>query len=344
VFSSKSAGLDPPQSRRSQSILWIGLAVSLLLLFLCLITSITLGAADIQLSTIASALTAFDGSAEHLIIRTVRVPRSLIALSVGACLAVAGAVMQGLTRNALAAPDILGINSGAAFAMVASLFFLKDTADPSTGAAFVGAGLSAAVVYFLSSLGRQGMTPLKLVLAGSALSYLLFSLTTALLIVSQAALDKIRFWLAGSVAGRDLNLWLQVLPYMTVGLLLALALGKSLTMLALGEDVAKGLGLKTGWIKAIAAVAVVLLAGSAVAIAGPIGFVGLIVPHIARFLVGTDYRWLLPYTAVFGAILMLLADVGGRLLLRPQELPVGVITALLGAPFFIYLARRKQHL
>ncbi|HEY9804933.1 MAG TPA: iron ABC transporter permease, partial [Candidatus Obscuribacterales bacterium] len=229
VFSSKSAGLDPPQSRRSQSILWIGLAVSLLLLFLCLITSITLGAADIQLSTIASALTAFDGSAEHLIIRTVRVPRSLIALSVGACLAVAGAVMQGLTRNALAAPDILGINSGAAFAMVASLFFLKDTADPSTGAAFVGAGLSAVVVYFLSSLGRQGMTPLKLVLAGSALSYLLFSLTTALLIVSQAALDKIRFWLAGSVAGRDLNLWLQVLPYMTVGLLLALALGKSLT-------------------------------------------------------------------------------------------------------------------
>ncbi|HEY9805795.1 MAG TPA: iron ABC transporter permease, partial [Candidatus Obscuribacterales bacterium] len=120
--------------------------------------------------------------------------------------------------------------------------------------------------------------------------------------------------------------------------------GKSLTMLALGEDVAKGLGLKTGWIKAIAAVAVVLLAGSAVAIAGPIGFVGLIVPHIARFLVGTDYRWLLPYTAVFGAILMLLADVGGRLLLRPQELPVGVITALLGAPFFIYLAQRKQHL
>jgi iron complex transport system permease protein len=344
VFSSKSAGLDPPQSRRSQSILWIGLAVSLLLLFLCLITSITLGAADIQLSTIASALTAFDGSAEHLIIRTVRVPRSLIALSVGACLAVAGAVMQGLTRNALAAPDILGINSGAAFAMVASLFFLKDTADPSTGAAFIGAGLSAVVVYFLSSLGRQGMTPLKLVLAGSALSYLLSSLTTALLIVSQAALDKIRFWLAGSVAGRDLNLWLQVLPYMTVGLLLALALGKSLTMLALGEDVAKGLGLKTGWIKAIAAVAVVLLAGSAVAIAGPIGFVGLIVPHIARFLVGTDYRWLLPYTAVFGAILMLLADVGGRLLLRPQELPVGVITALLGAPFFIYLARRKQHL
>jgi len=320
------------------------LAVSLLLLFLCLITSITLGAADIQLSTIASALTAFDGSAEHLIIRTVRVPRSLIALSVGACLAVAGAVMQGLTRNALAAPDILGINSCAAFAMLASLFFLKDTADPSTGAAFVGAGLSAVVVYFLSSLGRQGMTPLKLVLAGSALSYLLFSLTTALLIVSQAALDKIRFWLAGSVAGRDLNLWLHVLPYMTVGLLLALALGKSLTMLALGEDVAKGLGLKTGWIKAIAAVAVVLLAGSAVAIAGPIGFVGLIVPHIARFLVGTDYRWLLPYTAVFGAILMLLADVGGRLLLRPQELPVGVITALLGAPFFIYLAQRKQHL
>lgn len=327
---------------RSPALLLAGLALTLLILFICLVTSITFGAAEIQPSTIFSALTAFDGSADHHIIRSVRVPRSLIALMVGACLAVAGTLTQGLTRNPLAAPDILGINSGAALAMVAALSLWGSvTAQVYAGAAFLGAGITAVVVYLLGSLGRSGMTPLKLVVAGSALTYLLSSLTTGILILNQETLDEIRFWLAGSVAGRDLNLFLQMLPYMAIGLLMAFAMGKPLTTLALGEDVAKGLGLKTEWIKAIATVVVVLLAGSAVAIAGPIWFIGLIIPHLARFLVGIDYRWLLPYAACLGATLLLLADLAARLVIRPQELPVGIMTSVLGAPFFIYLARSR---
>ena len=327
---------------RSQAPLITGLVLCLLMLLGCLMASILLGASEIHPSTVFSALTAFNGSTDHLIIRTVRLPRSLIALMVGAALAVAGAITQGLTRNPLAAPDILGINSGAALAMVTVLFlFGSVTSAVYTGAAFLGAGVAAVAVYLLGSLGRSGMTPLKLVVAGSALTYLLSSLTTGILILNQEALDEIRFWLAGSVAGRDIQLFWQVLPWIGMGLLLAFALGKPLTTLALGEDVAKGLGLKTGWIKAIATIVVVLLAGSAVAIAGPIWFIGLVVPHLARFLIGVDYRWLLPYSACLGAILLLLADIGARIVIKPQELPVGIMTSLLGAPFFIYLARSR---
>lgn len=343
--SSIREGTRSPQKpvARSQALLSAGLALCLLILLICLITSITFGAAAIQPSTVFAALTAFDGSADHWIIRSVRVPRSLIALMVGAALAVAGTITQGVTRNPLAAPDILGINSGAALAMVAILsLWGSATAAVYAGGAFLGAGVTAVVVYLLGSLGRSGMTPLKLVVAGAALTYLLSSLTTGILILNQETLDEIRFWLAGSVAGRDIDLFLQMLPYLTIGLLMAFALGKPLTTLALGEEVAKGLGLNTGWIKAIAIVIVVLLAGSAVAIAGPIGFIGLIVPHLARFLVGIDYRWLLPYAACLGAILLLLADLGARMIIRPQELPVGIMTSLLGAPFFIYLARRVK--
>ncbi len=180
---------------------------------------------------------------------------------------------------------------------------------------------------------------MKVTVAGAALAALLSSLTTAILILDQRTLDDIRFWLAGSVAGRDLTLLLQVLPYISVGLLLSLALSRQITTLTLGEDVAVGLGQRTAWVKALAAVAVVLLAGSAVAIAGPIGFVGLVIPHAVRFFVGVDYRWIMPYAALFGAVLLVSADIAARVVVRPQELPVGVMTALVGAPFFIYLAR-----
>lgn len=326
----------------AQQRLVTGLALSIVLLLLCLLASITLGAADISLSQIVAAFTAFDGSTEHLIIRTVRVPRALIAMIVGAALAVAGSLMQGLTRNPLADPSILGIEAGAALAVVGAVFLLG-TSSLTVYAwfSFAGAGLAAIAVYSLGSLGRGGPTPLKLTIAGSALYYLLSSLMLGILILNQRTLEEVRFWLAGSVAGRDLNLLLQVLPYILAGLGLALALGKQITALTLGEDVARGLGLKTEWIKIGAAISVILLAGSSVAVAGPIGFLGLFVPHIARFLVGTDYRWILPYSAIFGAILLLLADVAARLVIKPQELPVGVMTTLMGAPFFIYLARWK---
>lgn len=320
----------------------LGLGIGVLLLVACLMGSVLLGAADLTPSTVWQALFAFDGSTEHLIITTVRLPRSLIAATVGAALAVAGAITQGLTSNPLAAPDIVGINAGAALAVVGATFLLGSAAaNTYVWFAFLGGMIAAVAVYSLGSIGRSGMTPLKLILAGSALSYLFASLTTAMLILSQRTLDEIRFWLAGSVAGRDFATFWSVLPYIAIGLLVAFAMSRQITTLTLGDDVAKGLGLRTAWVKGIATVVVILLAGSSVALAGPIGFVGLVVPHLVRFFAGVDYRWLLPYSAITGAILLLGADIGARLIIKPQELPVGIMTALVGAPFFIYLARRK---
>ncbi len=317
-----------------------GLVVGAGSLVLCLGASVRFGAAEIGTGDVISAFTAYDGSEEDLIIRTLRVPRTLIAALVGAALGVAGAIMQGLTRNPLAEPGILGVNAGAALAVV-GVVFLLGASSLSTYAlfAFVGAGVAWAVVYSLGSLGRGGMSPMKLALAGAALEALLSSLTTAILILDQRTLDEIRFWLAGSIAGRDLTLMLQVLPYVALGLFLALGLSRQITTLTLGEDVATGLGQRTVWVKGAAAVAVILLAGGAVSIAGPLVFVGLVVPHAARFFAGVDYRWILPYSALFGAILLVCADIAARVVVRPQELPVGVMTALVGAPFFIYLAR-----
>lgn len=325
---------------RSRRALVMGLPVVVAVLFLSLLASVRFGAAEIGTGDVISAFTDYDGSEDDLIIRTLRVPRALIAALVGASLAVAGAIMQGLTRNPLADPGILGIEAGAALAVVGAVF-LFGVSSLSTYAlfAFVGGGITAVVVYGLGSMGRGGMTPMKVTIAGAAFTALLSSLTTAMLFLNQRTLEEIRFWLAGSVAGRDLELLLQVLPYIIVGLLLSLALARQITTLSLGDDVAAGLGQRTGWVKALAAVGVVLLAGSSVAIAGPIGFVGLVIPHVVRFFVGVDYRWILPYSVLFGAILLVSADIAARVVVRPQELPVGIMTALVGAPFFIYLAR-----
>ncbi|MBA2618829.1 MAG: iron ABC transporter permease [Rubrobacter sp.] len=326
---------------RSRSALLVGLVGCSAVLFLCLLASVRFGAARIGTWDVILAFVDYGGSEDDLIIRTLRVPRALIAALVGAALAVAGAIIQGLTRNPLSDPGILGIEAGAALAVVGSVFLLGASSLTTYALfAFVGAALAAVVVYGLGTLGG-GMNPMKLVVAGAALAALLSSLTTAVLIFNQRTLEEIRFWLAGSVAGRDLGLLLQVLPYVSVGLLLAFALSRQITALTLGEDVATGLGQRTAWVKFFSVVAVVLLAGSAVAIAGPIGFVGLVVPHVARFFVGVDYRWILPYSALLGAVLLVSADIAARVVLRPQELPVGIMTALVGAPFFIYLARER---
>jgi iron complex transport system permease protein len=319
-----------------------GLLLSIAALIAALGLSLAYGHAETSLSAIYGALTRYDGSPVQVIIRTVRVPRALIAAMVGASLSVAGALMQALTRNPLASPGLLGINAGAAMMVVVAVFLFRlPTLSLYAWFAFLGAGLAAALVYGIASLGRGAVTPLRLTVAGAAMTALLSSLMQAILVVNERTLDEIRFWLAGSVAGRDLNILLQVLPYMAVGLVGALALSGQVTTLSLGEDVAKGLGQRTAWIKGAIGLLVVLLAGSAVAVAGPIGFIGLAVPHVARWLVGTDYRWVLPYAALLGAILLVLADVGARFVIRPEEVPVGVMTALLGAPFFIYLARRE---
>lgn len=321
---------------------WLGLAFGFGVLIACLALSIVLGAADISVGTVFAALFQFDGSFDHLIIRTVRLPRVLAGAVVGAALAVAGAIMQGLTRNPLASPGILGINAGASFAVVLAVLLLGSPPLSSYALfAFIGAAVAAVFVYALGSVGRGGATPLKLTLAGAVFAAFISSFTTAILIMDQNTLDQVRFWTAGSLAGREMPLLVQTAPYIFVGLLGALLLGRQITTLSLGDDVATGLGQNTGWLKIVAAVMVVLLAGGAVALAGPIGFVGLVVPHVVRFLVGVDYRWILPYAALVGAVLVTLADIGARLVIRPQELPVGVMMALLGAPFFIYLARTK---
>ena len=321
---------------------WLGLPLGFGVLLACLALSITLGAADISVNTVFAALFHFDGSFNHLIIRTVRLPRVLAGVSVGAALAVAGAIMQGLTRNPLASPGILGVNAGASFAVVLAVLLLGSP-PLSTYAlfAFIGAAGAAVFVYALGSVGRGGATPLKLTLAGAVFTAFISSFTTAILIMDQNTLDQVRFWTAGSLSGREMSLLVRTTPYIFVGLIGAMLLGRQITTLSLGDDVATGLGQNTGWLKIVAAVMVVLLAGGAVALAGPIGFVGLVVPHVVRFLVGVDYRWILPYSALLGGVLVTLADIGARLIIRPQELPVGVMMALVGAPFFIYLARYK---
>jgi iron complex transport system permease protein len=333
-----------PANNLNQSGQWriLGLALGFAVLFVCFIYSVTLGARDIPLRVIFESFVTFDNSYDHLVIQTLRLPRSMIAIAIGAALAVSGALMQGLTRNPLAETGILGIEAGGALAVVATLFVFG-SASPSiyAGMAFLGAGVAAVTVYLLGSLGRGGATPLNLTVAGAAMTAFISSITTAILIVSQRTLEEIRFWLAGSLAGRDFSLFLQILPFLGLGLVLALLLGRQITTLSLGEDVATSLGQQTLWIKVLTALSVVLLAGSSVAIAGPIGFVGLIIPHMVRFFIKTDYRWILPYSAVLGAILLLVSDIAARVLLKPQEIPVGVMTALVGAPVFVYLAKSK---
>lgn len=334
--------ISPSCPKTSSRLLWLGLGFAAIAVLTCLIYSITLGAREIPLRIILESFITFDNSFDHLVIQTVRLPRSLMAISVGAALAVSGALMQGLTRNPLAETGILGIEAGGALAVVVTLFlFGSSSLTVYAAVAFLGAAIAAISVYALGTLGRGGATPLNLTVAGAAMTAFISSITTAILIVSQRTLEEIRFWLAGSLAGRDFDLFLQVLPLMASGLLLALLLGKQITTLSLGEEIAKSLGQQTVWIKVLTAISVVLLAGSSVAIAGPIGFVGLIVPHMVRFFIKTDYRWILPYSALFGAILLLVSDIAARVLLKPQELPVGVMTAIVGAPVFVYLAKSK---
>ena len=327
-------------SSQKSSLLIAGLLLGCLALCLSFLVSISWGAADISLSEIYRSFAAFDGSTNHLIIRTVRLPRSLIAIVIGAALAVAGAIMQGLTLNPLASPGILGVNAGAALAVVLVTFLMGSvSSDVYIWFAFAGAAITALSVYLLGSLGRGGTTPVNLTIAGAALTAFMSSITSGILILSQRTLEEIRFWLAGSVASRDLSLLSQVLPYIGIGLILGLALSKQITILSLGEDIARSLGQSTAVIKILAAISIILLAGGSVAIAGPIGFVGLIVPNTVRIFVSIDYRWILPYSAILGAIVVLTADICGRLIIQPSELPVGLMMPLIGAPFFIYLIK-----
>jgi iron complex transport system permease protein len=319
----------------------IGLFILCLLLLTSIWMSIIYGYTDTSWKNAIEAFTNNNGSNVHIIIETVRLPRALIAAAVGASLAMAGALMQALTKNPLASPGIFGINAGAGFFIVLFVtFFQIHSLQIFTWLAFSGAALAAAIVFIISAVGKDGATPLKLTLAGTAVAALFASLTQGMLAANEKALEEVLFWLAGSVAGRKLEMLTAVLPYFIVGWIGSLLLAQKVNILMMGDDVAKGLGQRTNAVKVGTALLVVLLAGSSVAVAGPIGFIGIIVPHIARALVGVDHRWVLPYCALIGAILLIAADIGARYILMPREVPVGIVTAFLGVPFFVYIARR----
>ncbi|MGC5325129.1 FecCD family ABC transporter permease [Brevibacillus sp. SYSU BS000544] len=314
----------------------------LCLLFLCCLASLIFGTKQVSYQTVFSSFTAYTGSEDHVIIQTVRLPRTMIALAVGAALGVSGAIMQSITRNPLASPELLGLNSGAALGVVCSLLFFQNSSISYIWFAFAGATIIVTLVFALGSIGRAGLSPIKLTLAGATITALSVSFTQGFLILDERSLDEMRFWLAGSISGRSMEQLYEVLPFILSGLLLSFLLARHIATLSLGEEVAAGLGQKTGWIKGLSLLTVVLLAGSSVTIAGPIGFIGLAVPHLIKPFTGFHYKTLLIYSGIVGAILLVAADITSRFILYPQDVSVGIMTAILGGPFLIYLVRKKE--
>nr|WP_232323683.1 iron chelate uptake ABC transporter family permease subunit [Catenuloplanes japonicus] len=319
----------------------VGLALAVVLLAAVVAASVGYGSTPLPVGTVWEAVARFDPAVDaHLVVRTLRIPRTALGLLAGLALGTAGAVMQTVTRNPLADPGLLGINAGAALCVVLGSHVLGVTTLPGyVWFAFAGAAGAAIMVYGVGTAGRGNGAPVTLALAGAALTALLTSLTTSVLLIDRVSLDQFRFWAVGSLAGRDATIALQVTPFIVAGLLLALLSARGLNALALGDDTARALGQRVALARAAAITAVVLLAGAATAAAGPIAFVGLAVPHVARLLAGADNRWLLPYSAVLAAILLLGADIVGRIVARPAELQVGIVTALIGAPVFVALVR-----
>jgi iron complex transport system permease protein len=340
----ETAAPSRPRRRTRRAALVLGLVGCVVLLVLVSLLSIAIGSKQIPLSTVIDALRHYnEADTDHVIVHSLRVPRTLIGLMVGAALGLSGALMQGVTRNPLADPGILGVNGGAALFVVGGIYwFGLSTLTAYVWLAFLGAAAASVAVYLLGSLGREGATPVKLALAGAALTAMLGSLTTALLIGDVDTFDQFRFWSVGSFAGRGSDIAAQVAPFILAGIVLALFCGRVLNALSLGDDVAKSLGQRVGLARAFVAVVVVLLCGAATAAAGPIGFVGLTIPHVARLVTGPDYRWILPYSMLLSPILLLGSDVIGRVVAQPGELQVGIVTAVIGAPFFIALVRRRK--
>ncbi|MBD0383542.1 FecCD family ABC transporter permease [Paenibacillus sedimenti] len=324
---------------RQIALLGCGIAAVIILFF----TDLSTGSLLIPLDVVWASLWGERASDHHLIVASVRIPRACIALVVGTGMAVAGTCMQALTRNPLASPELLGINNGAALAVVIALSAVPGSPFWVYNAfAFTGAALAAAFIFALSSTGSKRLTPLKIIVAGTAVSLLLGSATQGVLLLNERSLDEMRFWLAGSVSGRTIIHLLQGLPFIAAGLMGAMLLGNRMNILQLGDESAAGIGVKTQTTKRLLFLCVVLLSASCVTIAGPIAFVGFAVPHIVRGLSGPDYRWIIVHSMLFGAALMMLADSAAKLIIHPGEVPVGVMTVILGAPFFIQLARRKE--
>jgi iron complex transport system permease protein len=329
-----------PAAKRAPSAA-VALAVAAAALVLAAGAGLALGASTVPPEGVVSALTAFDGSPRDVTVVEVRLPRVVVAAVVGAALGVAGALMQAITRNPLAEPSLLGVSWGAALAAVgAQVVTGIGSAAALVPVAIGGAAIAGVAILVLAASGRAGLTPERLIVAGAAVSGLLAALVQGLLVVDSESLEVARRWLAGSLSGASWSALTAAAPYVVAGALVSAGLVRPLATLALGEDVARGLGVRTGLVKGAAALAVVALAGGSVALAGPILLVGLAVPHAARALVGRDVAPLLAMCGALGATLVIVSDIVARAVAAPEELPVGMLTALVGAPVLLHLARR----
>lgn len=333
---------DAAAPRRPAVVRSAWLLAGLGVLVVLAVISVSFGTRIVSLDEVLAAL---GGSTDTVGTAAVvsRIPRTVLAMLVGAALALAGTAFQAVTRNPLADPTILGVSGGASLAVVCGIaFFGLTSPTATTGLAIVGSAVAAVFVYTIGSLGRGGATPLKLALAGAATAAALSSLVSAVLLPRVDVMETFRFWQIGGVGGAEWDRILGIAPVLAAGALLCLATARGMNSLALGDDLAAGLGVSVARTRALAALGGVILCGAATAIAGPIGFIGLVVPHACRMLIGTDHRWLLPISAIAGAGLLTVSDVIGRVVARPSEIEVGIITAIIGAPVFIAIVRRHR--
>lgn len=328
-------------STNAQRSFWLAVAVAVLVLVV--LSSIAVGSKDIPLPTVIDALWHYDDSDDHAIIMALRVPRTILGLLVGVALGLSGALIQALTRNPLADPGILGVNAGASFFVTLAVGLFGFTSISSyIWFAFAGAVLATVLVYAIGSVGRGAATPIRLTLAGVAISAVLSGVQSGLTLLDPQTFDRLRFWNAGSLTAPGYDNILVAAPFIAIGIGLALLAARPLNAIALGDDLAASLGANIARTRVIVVIAVTLLAGAATAAAGPIVFVGLMIPHIARWLIGADQRWIAALTIVLSPVLLLSSDIIGRVIMRPGELQVGIVTAFVGAPVLILLARRRK--
>lgn len=314
--------------------------ISLLALVLAFVVSMVFGAADVSLKNLWLALFSDNTGQQISVIREIRLPREVAAIFVGAALAVSGAIMQGMTRNPLADPGLLGLTAGANAALAATLAFIPGANYFGIMiACFIGAAIGAGLVFGIGASRRGGFSPFRIVLAGAAVSAFLTAIAEAIGLLFKISKD-VSMWTAGGLIGTSWGQLQIIVPFITIALLAALLLSRQLAVLSLSEEAAIGLGQKTGQIKAMLFVVVTLLAGAAVALAGNLAFIGLMIPHIVRVIVGSDYRFIIPMSAVIGAVFMLLADLFGRTVNAPFETPVAAVVAMLGLPFFLLIVRK----
>jgi iron complex transport system permease protein len=335
---------DRPTSRVPSSARGPGLLAVAVVLVLVVLASLAWGARDVALREVLDALLAFrPGDNDHQVVRDLRLPRTLLGLLAGAALGLAGALMQGISRNPIADPGLLGVNSGASLAVIVAIGVFGISAPAGfVWFAFAGAAVAAVLVFAVAALGWEGPTPVKLALVGAAFTATTTSLITLVLLSDRSILEQYRFWSVGSLVNRSFDTIAVVTPFLVVGAVLAFASARFLNAMALGDDLARGLGQNLARGRLVVVLAVVLLCGGSTALVGPIAFVGLMVPHAARYAVGADYRWVLPYSALLGPVLLLVADVVGRLVVRPAELEAGLVVAVLGAPVLIALVRGRK--